>query len=63
MNGIVGMSQILSKSELSEDQIKNVDIIKSSGEHLIRVIEDLLRYQKLESIDFALNLEPVQAKA
>lgn len=50
LNGILGYAQILARDEaLSLTQIKAVNIIHSSGEHLLTLINDLLDLSKIES--------------
>ena len=50
LNGILGFTQILAQdSTLSFDQDEGLDVIKRSGEHLLRLIEDLLDISKIET--------------
>ena len=49
MNGIIGFSDILATEELTEDQKQYVDIIRSSGEKLLRLINDILDLSKIEA--------------
>jgi CheY-like chemotaxis protein/nitrogen-specific signal transduction histidine kinase len=62
MNGIIGMTELLSLSELSIEQNQYVQVVRDSGESLLRVLNDILDYSKveagkldLESTDFELS--------
>ena len=47
LNSILGFSNILKRSQLNQEQYKNVDIINQSGEHLLTLINDILDLSKL----------------
>jgi signal transduction histidine kinase/DNA-binding response OmpR family regulator/HPt (histidine-containing phosphotransfer) domain-containing protein len=49
MNGILGMSELLADSELTPRQRNFSDAIRNSGEHLLRIINDILDYSKIEA--------------
>lgn len=49
MNGVVGMAQLLDDGELNEEQKLYVDTIRSSGEALLVIINDVLDYSKVEA--------------
>ncbi len=50
MNGIVGFSELLSRTDINQEaKSKYVDIIKKSSEQLIRIIDDIIDFSKLES--------------
>lgn len=50
LNGILGYAQILAREEkLSTAQAKAVNIIHSSGEHLLTLINDILDLSKIEA--------------
>jgi signal transduction histidine kinase/ActR/RegA family two-component response regulator len=49
MNGVVGMTDLLARTELSKAQRDQVDVIRRSGEALVALINDLLDYTKLET--------------
>ncbi|WP_161569562.1 ATP-binding protein [Veronia nyctiphanis] len=62
MNGILGMAQLLQDTKLDEQQSEYVDIIGSSGESLLSLINGVLDLSKVESgqmeleyIDFSLE--------
>lgn len=49
MTGILGMSEILLNSELTEVQKRQVETIYRSGQSLLRLIGDILDYSKIEA--------------
>jgi len=55
MNGALGMLQLLAKSELSESQRHYLDIAKSSSEHLLHIVNDILDYSRIEKGDMELE--------
>ena len=58
MNGVVGMADVLTDTELSDEQRLYVDTIKNSGEALLVIINDVLDYSKIEAKKLDLNPEP-----
>ena len=57
MNGIVGMADLMLDTDLSEDQKLFADTIRSSGEALLVIINDILDYSKIEADKITLNAE------
>ncbi len=49
INGIIGMSNMLLETTLSEDQRRHADIIRSSASGLLTLINDLLDFSKIEA--------------
>ena len=55
MNGILGMTELLRDSELTEEQLDHLRIIEGSGESLLRIINDILDFSKIEAGKMALD--------
>jgi len=55
MNGILGMTSLILDSPHNEKQRKSLEIVKSSGEHLLSIINDLLDYSKFQNGGFTLK--------
>jgi len=54
MNAVIGMTDMLVATELSEQQSKYVKCIKDSGSSLVLLINDILDYSKIDSGNLAL---------
>ncbi|MHC5541050.1 histidine kinase dimerization/phospho-acceptor domain-containing protein, partial [Singulisphaera rosea] len=57
MNGVLGMAEILLGTDLSDSQRQFVQIIRSSGEDLLAVLEDILDFSKVEAGKYSLAYE------
>lgn len=49
VNSIIGFSDLLFKKKLGEEELEFVKIIKSAGENLLTIIDDLLDMSKIEA--------------
>jgi signal transduction histidine kinase/CheY-like chemotaxis protein len=56
MNGVLGMASLLQETTLNAEQVEYVETIKTSGETLLNVINDVLDFSKIES--GKLDLDP-----
>lgn len=58
MNAILGYAQLLKRdTNLSPAQIRNLDIVGRSGEHLLAIINDILEMAKIEAGHSTINEE------
>ena len=62
LNGVVGMSSVLVNTSLKNDQKKMVEVINTSSNNLLELINSILDYSKLEANRLRLELQPVELK-
>jgi PAS domain S-box-containing protein len=58
LNGIIGMTSLLEKTSLTEEQQEYLEIIKQSGYSLLSIINDILDITKLEAKKLKLVKKP-----
>ena len=58
MNGVLGMASLLAETSLTAEQQDYTDTIRSSGDALLTVINDILDYSKIESGNMELDNHP-----
>jgi len=49
MNAVLGMTRLLHSTQLSPEQVEYVETIRTSGDILLNLINDILDYSKIES--------------
>jgi signal transduction histidine kinase/ActR/RegA family two-component response regulator len=63
MNGVLGMVQLLLMTELTDEQKGYCETIRSSGEILLALINDILDLSKMESGKVSLDARPVDIRS
>jgi len=58
MNAILGMGELLGGTPLAQDQREYLSILRSSGDGLLRIINDILDISKIEAGELLLDLHP-----
>ncbi len=57
MNGVIGMTDLLRNSELSEEQLEYTETARRSAHSLLEIINDILDFSKLDFEKLELNVQ------
>ena len=63
MNGVIGMADLLSTTELTEEQSDYVGTIRASGDALLAIINDVLDLSKIEAGRLEIETVPFSLRA
>ncbi len=58
MNGVIGMTGLLLDTDLNQEQRGFAQVISSSGDALLHIIDDILDYSKIEAGRLELEIHP-----
>ena len=59
MNGIMGFAELLKEPDLSsENQLEYLDVIESSGQRMLNIINDLIDISKIEAGEATIRIRP-----
>ncbi|WOT04122.1 hybrid sensor histidine kinase/response regulator [Shewanella youngdeokensis] len=62
MNGVLGMTELIKDSSLTDEQQEMVDTLLSSGKHMLSVLNDILDFSKIEAGKLNLNVSSFSVK-
>jgi PAS domain S-box-containing protein len=57
LNGVLGLFQLLARTPLDRDQVMMMETVQESGRSLLRMVEDVIDYSRIESGKLDLNPE------
>lgn len=60
MNGVLGIAELLSETDLTPDQAKYVEILSRSGHSLVQLLNELHEMSALAQDDATVNHEPIE---
>jgi PAS domain S-box-containing protein len=63
LNAIIGFGQLLEMNALDETQCEYVDRILKGGQHLLKLINEVLDISRIETGTVSISLEPIDADA
>ena len=58
MNGVIGMTDVLHETKLSDSQMEMVELIQNSALSLLRIIDDILDFSKIEAGHLDIDVHP-----
>ena len=62
MNGLIGMTDLVLASNLTQEQRRHLEVVKSSAQSLLRLLNDVLDYSKIEAGKLNLENKPLQLR-
>jgi PAS domain S-box-containing protein len=63
LNAVMGVVQLLDRSELTDNQRRHVQLLKSSSRHMLELLNHVLELSRIESSSFALTEIPLSFAA
>jgi len=57
LNGILGMADVLARTQMTADQLRMVEVIQKSGEHLLSLTNDMLDLSRIEAGAMRLEMD------
>ena len=59
MNGVIGMADLLARTDLDKRQQRFVTTLRESGERMLALVDELLDFSKIESGKVSLEQQPM----
>ncbi|KAJ3032091.1 hypothetical protein HDV00_008000 [Rhizophlyctis rosea] len=62
MNAVIGMTELLLDTPLTDEQLDLVSVVRSSGQHLLQVINNTLDFSKIEAGSLTLDSKALNVR-
>ncbi len=62
MNAVIGMSELLAQTELTDEQRDYVELVRDSADSLLRLLNDILDFSKIEARKLELEAVPFSVR-
>ncbi len=62
LNGVIGMTELLAETPLDEEQLEFVEIIRTSSDALLSIINNVLDFSKISEDKLDLEMQPVNVR-
>ncbi|MFP8968469.1 ATP-binding protein [Pokkaliibacter sp. CJK22405] len=59
LNGLLGMLELMPERNLDDGQLQTLQVARQSGQHMVRIINDILDYSKMEAGKLHLSVAPM----
>ncbi len=60
LNAVIGVTDLLSDTGLSKEQTRYVEMVRTSGDTLLSLVEDVLTYSRYEATAMTIDLLPLE---
>ncbi|MBP6471158.1 MAG: PAS domain S-box protein [Chloroflexi bacterium] len=62
LNGVIGMTELLAETPLDDEQLEFVEIIRTSSDALLSIINNVLDFSKISEDKLDLDMQPVTVR-